>query len=48
MANCKAKVKRGMKGSNCGRGRWEKTAVLKKDSKRARRMEDKKEAKDTE
>ena len=46
MANCNAKVKTGMKGSNCGRGRWEKTAVLKDDSKHARREQGKKEIKE--
>lgn len=46
MANCKAKIKRGMKGSSSGRGRWEKTAVLKKDSKHGRREQDKAESKD--
>jgi hypothetical protein len=37
MSLCKAKLKRGMKGSSCGRGRWEKTEILKKESKKRRR-----------
>ena len=41
MAQCKAKIKRGMKGSNGGRGRYEKTEVLKSSSKSLRRKEDK-------
>ena len=48
MANCNAKVKTGMKGSCCGRGRWAETAVLKKDSKHARREQGKKEIKENE
>ncbi len=44
MANSNAKIKRGMKGSNAGRGRYEKTAVLKNDSKKRRRAEGKREA----
>ena len=43
MARVNAKLKRGMKGSNCGRGRWAKTADLKNDSKKARRQEGKEE-----
>ena len=44
MAGANAKIKRGMKGSNGGRGRWEKTAVLKNDSKKARRQQGKHES----
>jgi hypothetical protein len=35
----RVKVKNGMKDSSAGRGRWEKTAVLKAHSKGARRRE---------
>jgi len=35
-------LKKGMKGSNCGKGRNEKTATLKKASKKARRNAGKK------
>jgi len=38
------KIKKGMKGSNGGRGRWSKTEVLKKLSKKARRKQGKIEA----
>jgi len=31
------KIKKGMNGSHCGRGRREPTAILKKESKKARR-----------
>ena len=41
MAASKSKVKSGMGGSRCGRGRREPTAVLKHDSKKARRAEGK-------
>lgn len=41
MANA---LKRGMGGSRCGKGRREPTAVLKNDSKSARRQQDKDEA----
>ncbi len=41
MANTKSKVKTGMAGSSGGRSRWEKTEVLKKDSKKKRRREGK-------
>ena len=34
------KVKRGMGGSNAGRSRWDKTEVLKKASKKLRRIQD--------
>jgi len=37
MAASKPKIKTGMGGSRCGRGRREPTAVLKHDSKKARR-----------
>jgi hypothetical protein len=36
------KIKKGMAGSRCGKGRWEPTAYLKKVSKKARRAEGKK------
>ena len=41
MALVKSKIKKGMAGSNSGHGRYEKTEVLKKDSKKRRRREDK-------
>ena len=44
MGGSNAKIKSGMKGSNGGRGRWEKTAILKNDSKKARRTQGKDEA----
>ena len=37
MANVNAKIKKGMGGSNGGKGRWTKTEILKKQSKKARR-----------
>lgn len=37
MANHHGKIKQGMGGSRNGRSRWEKTEVLKADSKKARR-----------
>lgn len=38
---CKVKcLKRGLGGSSGGRGRWERTEVLKADSKKLRRRED--------
>jgi hypothetical protein len=37
------KIKSGMGGSRCGKGRWEPTAVLKKVSKKARRAQAKKD-----
>jgi len=40
------KIKRGMGGSNGGRGRREPTAVLKRESKKARRKEGKRECGD--
>ncbi len=40
------KVKNGMAGSRAGRGRSEKTAVLKAYSKKARRREARKEVKE--
>ena len=43
MANVKCKIKSGMKGSNGGKGRYKKTEILKNDSKKRRRQEDKKE-----
>ena len=46
MANANAKIKKGMKGSHCGKGRWEKTAVLKNDSKKKRREQGKAESED--
>ena len=39
MANHAGKIKSGMAGGHCGRGRWKKTAVLKDDSKKARQQE---------
>lgn len=38
MANSKSKIKNGMRGSNGGRNRYEKTRVLKNDSKKRRRQ----------
>lgn len=46
MGGSNAKIKRGMKGSNGGKGRWEYTEVLKSDSKKARRSQGKDEAND--
>lgn len=43
MGSANAKLKRGMKGSNGGRGRWEYTEVLKSNSKKARRTQGKDE-----
>ena len=43
MALDKSNIKRGMKGSRGGRNRHEKTEVLKHDSKRRRRIQDKEE-----
>jgi hypothetical protein len=40
MANKVKGVKSGMGGSRCGKGRSEKTAVMKKCGKKARRRED--------
>ena len=37
MANINCKIKRGMKGSNNGRSRWDYTETLKAQSKKARR-----------
>jgi len=45
MANAKCKIKKGMKGSNGGRSRWERTEILKKQSKKRRRKEGKDESK---
>lgn len=39
------KVKQGMAGSRCGKGRWEPTAILKEISKPRRRAEGKEEIK---
>lgn len=39
------KIKKGMKGSNGGRSRYEKTEILKKDSKKLRRNQGKNEVK---
>ncbi len=39
------KIKTGMGGSRCGKGRRDPTAVLKRNSKKARRAEGKKQAK---
>lgn len=38
MANADCKIKEGMGGSRCGRGRYEKTEVLKSVSKKQRRQ----------
>jgi hypothetical protein len=43
MANSKSKLKKGMKGSNGGRSRYDKTEVLKSQSKSRRRQQDKDE-----
>ncbi|HOH58588.1 MAG TPA: hypothetical protein PLQ22_01080 [Bacilli bacterium] len=43
MANTKCKVKKGMGGSRNGRNRCEYTEVLKKDSKKIRRRQDRQE-----
>lgn len=45
MANAKVYLKGGMGGSSCGKGRSEKTEVLKSASKKARRRAAKAEAK---
>jgi hypothetical protein len=39
-------IKNGMGGSRNGRGRWEKTEVLKKDSKKKRRAQGKAECRE--
>ncbi len=44
MANWKHRIKPGMGGSRCGRGRSEKTEVLKHESKSIRRQQAKAEA----
>lgn len=44
MANKVKKIKNGMGGSKCGKGRTEKTAVMKKQSKKARRTQGKAQA----
>ena len=46
MAQAKVKLKSGMAGSNGGAARWETTETLKKDSKKRRRVIDKKECKE--
>lgn len=38
----KRRLKKGMGGSNCGKGRSEPTEIMKQDGKKARRIEDKK------
>jgi len=43
MSQVKSKIKKGMKGSNGGRNRYDKTEVLKKDSKKRRRVQGKSE-----
>jgi hypothetical protein len=43
MAASKNKIKSGMAGSRCGKGRREPTAVLKHDSKKVRRAQGKAE-----
>jgi len=45
MANTKSKIKKGMCGSRNGRGRHEYTEILKIDSKKIRRRQDKQEIK---
>jgi hypothetical protein len=40
MANAKTNIKPGMGGSNCGKGRREPTAILKKQTKTRRRRQD--------
>ena len=45
MANVDCKVKSGMGGSRCGKGRYEGTGILKKESKKIRRSQDKAEEK---
>lgn len=45
MANTKAKIKSGMAGSNKGKSRWERTEVLKEQSKVRRRRQAKQEIK---
>ena len=44
MANAKSNLKTGMGGSRCGKSRRDSTAVLKRDSKKRRRRQDKAEA----
>ncbi len=44
MANKVKGIKSGMGGSKCGKGRTEKTAVMKKQSKKARRAQGKAQA----
>ena len=39
MANKVKRIKTGMGGSRCGHGRSEKTATMKRDSKKARRRQ---------
>ena len=39
MANKVKRIKTGMGGSRCGRGRSEKTGTMKRDSKKARRRQ---------
>jgi hypothetical protein len=41
MANVSCKVKSGMGGSKCGKGRYEGTEILKKESKKSRRSQGK-------
>lgn len=44
MANKVKAIKAGMGGSKCGKGRTERTAIMKKHSKKARRAEGKAQA----
>lgn len=44
MANSDSKIKEGMGGSRCGRNRYEKTEVLKNQSKKRRRQQGELEA----
>lgn len=47
MANAKTNLKTGMGGSRCGRGRRDPTAILKDQSKKRRRRQDRDAAQDT-
>lgn len=47
MAYSKTKIKTGMGGSQNGRGRWEKTETLKKESKKKRRHQGRHEARES-
>lgn len=47
MASAKTNLKTGLGGSRCGRSRRERTSVLKRDSKKRRRRQDRHAALDT-